>query len=133
MARTRQHLAVPLAGADAIAPERRLGAERGGRAPLLVALHVVDAGVEAGLRQRQARLGKGGGHLQRAGVVQFRPREQQIDSALQAAEVHGAHAVGMGALHCQAGAGHEGHQHQRGAKEEAGPDRIAGGHPSLKW
>jgi hypothetical protein len=122
----------PLAG-RLVAIEGRGDAAQGGRGlPDFVAIDVVDAGVQAGLRQCQPRLGQLRRHHQRAAIVDLRPGQQQVDRALQAGEVGGPHAVGVGPLHHVAGGGHEGHQHQRRSQQQPGADRVAGPHPSVK-
>ena len=82
--------------------------------------------------QRQARLRERRGHDQRAGCIEFGAGQQEIDRALQAGEVGRAHAVRMGALHRQAGPGHEGHQHQRGAQQQARANGEVEPHPRVK-
>jgi hypothetical protein len=100
--------------------------------PVFLAGDVVDAGVQARLRQRQPRLGQRWRHHQHALVVDLGARQQQVHRALQPAVMRRPHAVGMRALDGQPGTRHEGHQHQRSAEEETGPDRVAGRHPSVK-
>ncbi|UUZ73614.1 hypothetical protein LP415_10990 [Polaromonas sp. P1(28)-8] len=87
--------------------------------------------VQAGTRQRQARLGKLRRHHQRTAGIEFGRCQQQVDGALQTAEVDRAHTVLMGTLHRQPRAGHEGQQHQRSPQKQTGTDGVAGSHSSV--
>ena len=108
-----------------ILQERGVDADRRGRAPGGVTRQVAYAGIQARTGQRQARLGKRGGHHQRAVGIDLRAGQQQVDRALQLGVMRRAHAVGVGALHGPSGGGHEGQQHQRRAQDQAGTDRAA--------
>ena len=69
---------------------------------------------------------------QTAELVRTRARQQQVDGALQARVVGGAHAVGMRALEGGARARHESHQHDGGAQHQPRADGRVHGHSSVK-
>jgi hypothetical protein len=100
--------------------------------PNLFAQDVVDGGVQARAGEGEAGLSEFHRHHQRALVVELGARQQQVDRALQPAEVHGAHAIGMGALHCRAGTQQEHHKEDSSPEQQAGADRTPDDHPRWK-
>ena len=126
-----QVVVAPLTGRE-VARKWRVKAQGGGRLPLLAPVHVGDAGVQAGCRQRQPGLGQRRRHDQRAAVIEFGARQQQVDRALQAGKAGGPHAVLVGALHRQARHGQEGQQHQQRAQDHARVDGAEEPHSRVK-
>ncbi|OZA91260.1 MAG: hypothetical protein B7X56_00360, partial [Burkholderiales bacterium 34-67-9] len=109
-------LVAPLTGLLA-APERWLQAQGRGRLPLIPAQHVVYARVQAGTRKRQARLRKLWRHHQRSASIEFGSGQQQVDGALQPAEIGRLHAFGIRTLHRQPRAGHKCQQYHRSTQK----------------